>query len=439
MKPTSLRRRLAFAFAALTLFVGLSVAGVSLILIYTVEDAVFNRLIEDEAERVSDALAGGREPQTRLPFVELLPREQLPLKVQTALLDNESRREASGDNGEHFHFRSVKRPDASSPSLYVLGEVEDYLVVRPMRPDIFNFLGVLSLVLTICAAVLGIWLAYRYTRPLERLTDLVGRADPAGLPNQFSGQFDDLETRRLATELETNYRRIGDFIERERRFTREASHELRTPLAVMQNALELLRGQSMTDQQGVWLERIGMAVHVMQQSVEALLMLAREELSSAERTPVRVLPLVERALVNHARQLGEQPVSVDVDLPADWSVLAPEGALQIIVSNLIGNAFVHCGEGEIRVRQASDTLLISNAATELSDELIARATEPEVKGEASEGMGLGLAIVERLCGRLDWEFTFHRAADDTVEAALHFGVSAVREAPQHAGRQDCRS
>ena len=180
----------------------------------------------------------------------------------------------------------------------------------------------------------------------------------------------------------------------------------------------------MSDKQSVWLDRIGLAMSVMQHSIEALLMLAREELASAETTLVRVLPLVERAVVNHASQLGERPVSVSVDLPPDWSVTAHEGALQIIVSNLIGNAFQHCIEGEIRVLRTDDALSISNPAAGFPAELAARVTEPEVKGAASEGMGLGLAIVDRLCARLGWKFTFQRSDDNRVEAAVSFSDSS---------------
>jgi signal transduction histidine kinase len=308
--------------------------------------------------------------------------------------------------------------------LYVLAQVDDYLVVRPMRLDVINLLGMLSLVITIGAAALGAWLAYRYTLPLRRLTELVGEADPAGLPAQFAQQFDDLETRQLATRLEQNYGRIAALVERERHFTREASHELRTPLAVINNALELLRAQPMTAQQTLWLERIGLAAGVMQQSVEALLMLAREELGAARRKPVSVLPLVERAVVDQATQLGQRPVSVHVDLPADWSVVAHEGALQVIVSNLVGNAFQHCREGEISVCKSGAALSITNPAAALTAEVAQRATEPEVRGADSEGLGLGLAIVDRLCNRLGWTFTFRRLGDGAVEAAVDFGAGA---------------
>jgi signal transduction histidine kinase len=415
VKPISLRRRLAVAFAGLTLLVGITVAGIFLLLMYSVEDEMFNRAVDEEVASATRALAEGQQPQPGYPFVQIHTVDELPEAVREALADHAGRREAAGSDGEHYHFRSVP-----GEGLFVVARVEDYLVIRPMRWDMINLLGILSLSLTILAAGLGAWLAYRFTRPLKRLTTLVSGADPADLPEDFSAQFSDEETGQLARELERGYRRIRELILRERQFTRDASHELRTPLTVMNNALELFGKTSPSEQQGVLLDRARLSLWTMQKSVEALLMLAREDLSTAPRTTVRLLPLIERAIVNHAELLAEHPVDVQVQVSSDFAVTAHEGALQIIVSNLIGNAFQHCQTGCVMISQQGESLRIRNPAIDLPDDLLVRIKEPDVKGNNSSGMGLGLAIVDRLCQRQGWRFGFRQLADDQVEAEIRF-------------------
>ena len=70
----------------------------------------------------------------------------------------------------------------------------------------------------------------------------------------------------------------------ERCFTRDASHELRTPLAVIKNAVELSRSKKNGDSaDNEVLDRIYNAADQMQRTVQALLLLAREEYAHAQQ------------------------------------------------------------------------------------------------------------------------------------------------------------
>ena len=108
--------------------------------------------------------------------------------------------------------------------------------------------GIVPLALALIVIYLSTFLAYRVSRravsPMVRLAHSVQALDPADPdPQQLLSETDmeaDDEIRVLANALEDLVMRIGEFTERERRFTRDASHELRTPLTVIKMAVERL-------------------------------------------------------------------------------------------------------------------------------------------------------------------------------------------------------
>ncbi|GKT30193.1 HAMP domain-containing histidine kinase, partial [Aduncisulcus paluster] len=69
------------------------------------------------------------------------------------------------------------------------------------------------------------------------------------------------------------------FIKREKDFTRDVSHELRTPLSVIKGALELIRlsHSSKSPEMQKPLGRIERSVKDMEETIETLLWIAREE------------------------------------------------------------------------------------------------------------------------------------------------------------------
>jgi len=101
-----------------------------------------------------------------------------------------------------------------------------------------------ALLVTLIGFVVGGLLARTAIAPVVRLADKVKALTPqtlnGNLPTvEFAHEFHDDEIGILANTLQSSLQRIGAFVEREQRFTRDASHELRTPIAVIQGAVEL--------------------------------------------------------------------------------------------------------------------------------------------------------------------------------------------------------
>ena len=406
--PHSLRRRIVVAFTVFALATALCFSAFSLVFVYTVEDSFFENMLRQEIEH---QLKAGAPVKPLRDFVSV-HRDQTTFPADLARQFESKRREYFGDAGRHYH---VVSPGAVP--YFIVAEVSRELVVRQRLPFLGGVLAVLVLLMVTLTAGFGYWLARRATAPLDRLAGLVAQAAPGQLPRGFAGEFPDNEIGALAKGLEQAMDRIADFIEREQHFSRDASHELRTPLAVVGGAARLLASQPLAPQQAAQVQRIVAAAEAMAQSVDTMLALAREDLGQAPSAePVLLLPLVESIVVQHAHLLDGKAVEVVVDVDPNDSVVCRRATLAILLSNLVSNAFGHTMEGQVRISVEQGSLVVADSGPGIAPGL----HRAGVRGQASQGLGLGLSIIHRLAARNGIGLDIISSAAAGTRATLRF-------------------
>ncbi len=410
-----LRNRLMLAFAGFAILVaavfGLYVAVFS----YAVEDQFFNTMLQREAAaQLRHHASTGDWAQPREPFVAVVEdASALPDDIAATLRAEPKRKEFPGYGNRHYHVRALV-PERSSSRAWLVAEVSQQLVVRPMRGLLLQVLAWSGLAMIVLALLLGFWLARRTTAPLSRLAALVDDTHPARFPAAFADHFPNDETGLLAGALEQLIDRIHTFTDREREFTRDASHELRTPLAVIRGACEQLAAEpGLSDAGRQQLEHARQSAHQLEQTVATLLSLSRELQPQDTAQEAALLATLERVIVEQASWLDGKPVDVVLRVPAEATVAVAAPVLHVLLSNLVGNAFAHTDAGEVRMEIDAGRLRISNPGSAILDD----AFEPHVKGQASAGFGLGLAIVRRLCERHGIDLRID-AVDDHVIASI---------------------
>jgi signal transduction histidine kinase len=124
---------------------------------------------------------------------------------------------------------------------------------------------------------------------------------------------------------------------------------------------------------------------------------------------VRVLPLLERVVLDQAPLAEGRELDVDIDLPPQTTTTLPESVLRCLLSNLVGNAIAHSLDGRVRIHGADGRLHIANAVP--AD---AEAPSAGQRREGSPGLGLGLGIVGRLCERHGIVLTLRREGDQVI-------------------------
>jgi two-component system CheB/CheR fusion protein len=188
------------------------------------------------------------------------------------------------------------------------------------------------------------------------------------------------------------------------------SHELRTPLSAMLTWTRLLRMGKLDEATAArGLEVIERSVQVQTKLIDDLLDVSRIVSGKIrlEVTPIRLAPIIEAALDNHARAAQEKGVDLDVQLDqAAGSVLGDAVRLQPVFSNLIANAIKFTdGGGRIsaRLEQADDRarVTVSDKGKGISPAALPHIFERFRQEDSSirrpqSGLGLGLAIVRHL-------------------------------------------
>ncbi|CAH9053906.1 Adaptive-response sensory-kinase SasA [Pseudoalteromonas holothuriae] len=402
MKTAQLRNRIVIYFVGSTLLTSALFGLSSFLFAYNIEDQFFYDLLKDEAKVVQTQLSQGQAAQPKLDFIRYFQTQaQLPSVVLSLLLEEPNRREFAGENDQHFHLLKLKQQQG-----YLLAEVSDHLVVRKITEGMVYFLLFVCAFACLIAIIMGFAsykIAKRLLKPLDNLMVILNNAPVDKLPQGFATEFKNDEIGTFAKTLESALDRIRAFISREQVFTRDVSHELRTPVTISQGALTLLKQTSLDQQQTSLVQRIDSAQQQIEQSLTVLLALAREDQLGQGKS--RLLAAIEQSIIQQYDHLDGKDIELTVDVGSLIEVPVEKTSLLILLNNLLGNAFKYTSQGRITISFANNTLLIEDTGQGIKNDEQLLVFDEGVKGKNSQGLGLGLNIVKRLCEKLALQYT----------------------------------
>jgi signal transduction histidine kinase/ActR/RegA family two-component response regulator len=288
--------------------------------------------------------------------------------------------------------------------------------------------GTVILVALVLAIFAGLLLARRMVVPIRALRDGAVRIGSGDLGQRLSIKTgDELEAlgdqfNSMAARLQESYAGLeGKVEERTRqleaanqaksRFIAAASHDLRQPLHALGLFVAQLHGRLRAAERSQLIGRIEDALSAMNELFSALLDISKLD-AGATTINITVFPvaqLLAHAETTFAGAAREKKLSFRA-LPSDAWVRSDFILLEQIVFNLITNALRYTRRGGVVVgcRKRGDRLRIEvwdsgiGIAEDQHDTIFGefyRLGEPDRDRRA--GLGLGLAIVDRLCRLLD--------------------------------------
>ncbi len=293
--------------------------------------------------------------------------------------------------------------------------------------------GLVSLLLSLLTSGVLIWMTYRTSKrlvtPVSWLANQVAHWDPrdpdasAIAPTHLPPDASD-EVRKLSRALSGLAERVGDFVQRERDFTRDASHELRTPLTVIRVATDLMIADpDATPRIQRSLTRVQRAGRDMEAVIDAFLILAREAEVAPQSEEFDVRDIVASEIERVRPLLVDRPVEIEMLDEGGPRLLAPPHVLRVMVGNLLGNAVRFTEQGRIEVRLMHDRIVVRDTGIGMAPDVLARAFDPFFRADTSnqDGKGMGLSIVRRLGERFDWPVSLASEPGQGTTAVIRFG------------------
>ena len=288
--------------------------------------------------------------------------------------------------------------------------------------------GIVILVALVLAIFAGLLLARRMVVPIRALRDGAVRIGSGDLGQRISIKTgDELEAlgeqfNAMAARLQESYAGLESKVEErtrqleaanqaKSRFVAAASHDLRQPLHALGLFVAQLHGRLRAAERSQIISRIEEALSAMNELFSALLDISKLD-AGATTVNITVFPvaqLLAHAETTFAGAAREKKLSFRA-LPSDAWVRSDFILLEQIVFNLITNALRYTQSGGVVVgcRKRGDQLRIEvwdsgiGIAPDQHDKIFGefyRLGEPDRDRRA--GLGLGLAIVDRLCRLLD--------------------------------------
>jgi signal transduction histidine kinase/CheY-like chemotaxis protein len=282
--------------------------------------------------------------------------------------------------------------------------------------------GVLLLAGLALALLAGLFLARRMVVPIQALRRGAARIGSGDLTQRISIKTgDELEAladqfNKMAEQLQDSYADLERKVEErtqqlalanlaKSRFLAAASHDLRQPLHALGLFVAQLRSHMKSAEGGGLIDRIDAAVSAMNELFNALLDISKLDAGvlSTNVTEFPIAQVLRRIESTFAEAAREKGLSFQMALSGIW-VRSDPILLERIILNLASNAVRYTNSGSVVVgcRRRGDTAKIEvwdsgpgipqDQQRNIFGEFYRLA-----RGDNQGGLGLGLAIVDRLC------------------------------------------
>lgn len=292
--------------------------------------------------------------------------------------------------------------------MFMIGQAIDYKKLPPQ-----NVLAVLVfwVVASVCSTLItGLTIKRHYQKPIEEFSEAARKV----ASGDFSVYLPPKHSMDQTTHLDVLFMDFNKMVEElgsietlKTDFFSNVSHEIKTPLAVIQNNAELLQKMQLTEEQ-----RQECTATILQATKRLSNLITNMlKLNKLEKQVIKPLPQIYdvcNQLCMCALQFEDtwekKRIEFEAEIEDRVMICADEGLLEIVWTNLLSNALKFTPEeGRVRLAQTSDsqeiTVVVSDTGCGMDESTRKKIFDKFYQGDtshATEGNGLGLALVQRI-------------------------------------------
>jgi signal transduction histidine kinase len=284
-------------------------------------------------------------------------------------------------------------------------------------------LGISTFVTFVFVLGAALLVARQVSRPLRDLADAAVRVGAAGAPEEvpLRGHGD---VRQTLEAFNTMSRRVSQLLNEKDVMLGALGHDLRTPLASLRIRIESMEPEA---------ERVK-AVRTIEEAsqlLEDILELSRQGRSREPERTIDVAVLVQDIVEDYS----ETGAPVTLQSSEKSPVACRPVLFGRAMRNLIDNAIAYGGSARVSVLRKGDKVLVTveDDGPGIPPELLARATDPFVRGESSRsretgGTGLGLTLADAIAKAHAGSLILANRTPNGLSATIEMPVSGPKPA-----------
>ena len=291
---------------------------------------------------------------------------------------------------------------------YISAKEYQHLLIKIGIAEAIIFIVLLIAIIVVNRRTsVGLWTPFYSTMTAIRGYDI--RQNRSLLVDTGTGIEEFNQLNKTLTDL---IDRIDRAYRNQKQFTENASHELQTPLAIIRSKVELLsESPDLNEDNAGLLQEIAEANERLSQMNKNLLLLTKIENGMfPESCPIDLSEVVLRLSRYYENEVFDTSVSIQPGI----SITANPSLIEILVNNLLRNAYMHnVAGGWVRVQLTEAALIISNSGAAVEgdpERLFDRFRKGRVDNRST---GLGLALVRQIVQLYGNDITY------TYQAEVH--------------------
>ena len=289
----------------------------------------------------------------------------------------------------------------------------DKIPILSMALIYYGFISALVL-----ALLFGFMRRYVIGKPLEKISEAARRLTSGEFsvriaPIRRDGRKDEVEVliddfNTMAKELESTEMLKNDFIS-------NVSHEIKTPLSVIQNYASAIKMSGLTEQErnhyadvviGTTKKLSELVVNILRLSK-----LQNQEIAPEPET-YQLGEQIRQCALGYMDRWEQKKIKMHMEV-IDVSIRTDRSLMELVWNNLLSNAIKFTGEGgSVFVRSGRDKnhiwVEVQDTGCGIPEDALTRIFDKFYQvdtSHATEGNGLGLALVKRILSVLSGEIT----------------------------------